>query len=885
MKTKAKIALLVTVVATMLFACSTEKNTWINRNYHGLTAHYNGYYNANDLIDKGIMSYRDGRIESYYDLLPIDPVPDEKEVAGMYPAIDTAIVKCKKVILNHSMPSNDRPALKKDEHNKWIDENWTTIGIASYYRRDYEGAMKSFKYVRKFYTNDPSLYVGELWMAKTNIATGKYTEAKFNLDNLDKAIVREAEMKKEKPAKKSKIPGKKKASKEDEIAKVPKSIRFDLEKTKAQLALIKDDKDNAIVFLEESLKHARFHDDKARVHFILGQLYAEKGENASAEEHFTRVVKGRAKFELAFNARLKRAFLGSGPKVQKDLTKMLKDPKNAEYKDQIYYALAEIAFKDGNDELAIERLHNSAFYSTNNSRQKGMAYERLADYKFAKREYVSAQKYYDSCAQVIKETYPNAEGIRGKAQNLAKLVVAVETASREDSLQRIAAMDEGDRENFIKAEIKRIKEEEAERKRKEEERLRELQANQNTLVNDNGNGAKWYWNNDKAKREGFDEFKRLWGQREDEDDWRRSQKIPNANFDPNNPEAQDSTNAVVVVEDTLTVEMMLANVPLTDSMMALSNARLMKAYFDAGRIYNEQLNEPVFAKGMFESAVAKNLMTDPHDLLSAFQLYKLTQEKDAAQAEVHKQYILTHYPNSDFANYLRDPEYFRKKKERDALAVQEYVTVLERYERRLFYPVITKADQVIDGEKDNIYRAKYMLLKAMCQGELEKDKTKLLPVLEMLVAEYPESEEAVRGREMINIIKNGYSENISADFSSKSVYKFREKTKMRVIIILPERVTTTTAINRVSNFNKEFFGLDPLEIDTKLLGLNQSVITVKEFDNEIKASTYITAFQNTKKHLLDLTEAKIYIISKENMATLFQRTDLVEFEKFYKEYY
>ena len=71
------------------------------------------------------------------------------------------------------MPSNDRPAKKKEEHNRWIDENWTTIGIASFYRRDYEGAMKSFEYVRKFYKNDPSLFVGQLWMAKNEHCAGQ----------------------------------------------------------------------------------------------------------------------------------------------------------------------------------------------------------------------------------------------------------------------------------------------------------------------------------------------------------------------------------------------------------------------------------------------------------------------------------------------------------------------------------------------------------------------------------------------------------------------------------------------------------------------------------------------------------------------------------------
>lgn len=886
MKTKAQIAGILALISIALVACDVNKNTWVNRNYHSLTAHYNGYYNANELIDQGLNDYRQGRVENYYELLPIDPVPDEKEVIGMYPAIDTAIVKCTKVIRNHSMPSNDRPSRKKEEHNRWIDENWTTIGIASYYRRDYEKAMKSFRYVRKFYDNDPSLYVGELWMAKTNIATGNLTDAKFNLDNLDKAIAAEEARKEEKPdKKKSKIPSKKKKSKEDEIAKFPKEIRFDLEKTKANLALVRGEKEEAIGFLETSLEHARYKDNKARVHFILGQLYAEKGESEKAREHFTRVIKGRARFEMSFNARLQRAFLSSGEKVRKELNKMLKDPKNAEYKDQIYYALAEVEFKEGNDEKAISNLHQSAFYSTNNTRQKGMAYERLGDYNFERREYVDAQKYYDSCANVITDNYPNAEGIRGKAQNLAKLVVAVETANREDSLQRIAQMGEDQRTEFLENLIKKIKKDEEERKKREAERLRELQQNQSAFAANNGGGSKWYWNNDKARQEGYEEFRRLWGQRENEDNWRRSQKVEIAGDFGTGTQEETGGDSVVVAEDTLTVEHLMSFLPLNDSLMALSNARLMKAYFDAGRIYNEQLNEPNLAKVQFQSALNKNLMEDPHDLLSAFQMYQLSIESDAVTANAQKNYILTNYPNSDFANYLRDPEYFVKKKERDALAVEEYVKVLDRYDRRLFYPVMTKADKVINEEKDNIFRSKYMLLKAMCLGETEKDKTKLLPVLEMLVAEYPDTPEAARGQEMINIIKNGYSTNNPADFSSGSVFKFDEKAKMRVMVFLPPGVATATAINRISSFNKEYFKLEGLELDSKLYTQEQGIILVKEFEDEIKASSYITAFKNTQKHLLNLSEAKIYMISKENMQTLFQKQNLPEFEKFYEEYY
>lgn len=350
------------IVSVIITSCSTEKNTFLSRSYHGMTAKYNGYFNATELIRLSLLDFRANAEEDYYEILPIELVPDENEVIGMYPSIDTAISKCLKVIRNHSMPSNDRPSRKKDEHNAWIDENWTEVGKAYYYRRDYEGALKSFEFVRKFYHNDPSLYIGQMWMAKTYLATGDLTKAKLELDKLDKVLKEEEERKHEKKKKsKSKRRRKKKKKKEDEIAKFPKKIHFEFECTKADLALQNKEVDKAIEYLEESLNYAKKSIDKARVNFILGQLYELNGRNQDAADHYKVVLKKNAKYPMQFNARLKRAFLRSDGKPKKQLYKMLKDAKNAPYKDQIYYALANIEFREGNEVKGIEYLHQCAF--------------------------------------------------------------------------------------------------------------------------------------------------------------------------------------------------------------------------------------------------------------------------------------------------------------------------------------------------------------------------------------------------------------------------------------------------------------------------------------------------------------------------------------------
>lgn len=874
------------LIILIIVSCSTENNTFINRTYHGTTARYNGYFNANELIRLGITSYRTTLKEDYYDLLPIDPLPNEKDVLSLYPAIDTAIVKCTKVIQNHSMPSNDRPSKKKEEHNPWIDENWLTVGKASFYRRDYDAALKNFRFIKKFYKNDPTLYKAELWIAKTNIELKKYTEAGFNLEKLDKAIEEEEARKKATKLVK-RITNKfilSKKKKEGEPAKFPKKIKFDLQKTKAELALKTNNKEDAITFLKESLKFAKKKQDKARVNFILGQLLESVNNREEAKYHYSRVLKYNSNYDLIFAAKIKRAFMGGSLKLRKELMKMLRDPKNAEFKDQIYYALADMELQNGNIEEGKVNLTLSAFYSTTNTRQKGMAYEKLGNMSFSERNYVTAQKYYDSCANVINDAYPNAEGIRIKVVKLADLVKAVETAYFEDSVQRIAQLSEKDRIAFIENVIVETKKAIEIRKKQEARRLLELQKNKG--AEQSGGGVNnWYWNNAKLKASGYDEFRRLWGSdRENEDDWRRSQKIVVATFTENDSIPIDSVIVKKEVKDTLTVDYLIKRIPLTDSLFAASQQKMVEAYYNAGIIYKDQLNEKSLAETQFLTVLDKTF-ENPFTLLSAFQLYKLFEEKEENKANEYKNYILDNYPNSDYANFLRDPDYFIKKKELDKIALDEYLLVLERYNNELYPLVILKANNIINNETENIFRPKYILLKAMSIGMTSEDKSKMKPVLELIVQNYPKTEESERALELLSIIEKGVSENKEVDFTKKSIYEYNENDSYYLLIFLDEKQNSNNEKGNVVDFDREFFSRLKLKVSSKIFGGSQNVIFVEEFENQEIVQEYLSTFKSTRKHITKLHNNTIIIISKKNLKTLFETQNLSEYETFSIQYF
>ena len=872
----------------VLIACDPAKNSAVNRFYHSTTSHYNGYFNANLLLDQALSDYRRNVVEDYYTLLPLQNYPDTGAVKNLYPAIDTAIAKCTKVIQNHSMPGSARPSRKKEENNNYIDENWTTVGRASYIRRDYEQAMKNFMFIKKFYTNDESNFVGELWMAKTNLVLGKYTEAGFNLDILDQALISEKEAAKQKMFKnfiKNLKKSKKEKEKEDELATLPKEIYPEMYLTKAELNLIRGEKEEAIINLNLAARHIRRKADKARVYFILGQLNEDGGNAPAAIANYTKVLQSSAPYEMAFSARLKRAFLGGSDKLIKDLNKMLDDPKNVEFKDQIYYALANIELSKRNEPQAVHYLTEAAFYSTTNSRQKGMAYEKMGDLRFAKKDYIPAQKYYDSCGRVINDKYPNAGAIRNKAAKLSELVQAVELAQFEDSVQRIAAMSESDQLTYLEEVGKTLKAREDEYKKREAEKLIALQKNQNAF-NQNQSGSKFIFTNAKARAEGFEDFKRLWGDRTNEDDWRRSDKIVIATFtDENGKEVPvDSIEVLDEYTDPYSIEALSKNIPKGDSSILASQNRLVKSRYAAGIIYKDQLNEAELATDQFTAVVEKDFETD-YKAMSAFQMYRMNETSNRSKADVHKSYILNYYPNSDYACYLRDPDCFVKKKEYEVKAQRDYVYTLSRYSQGLYYPALISAEEVLLNEPENEYRSKYMLLKAMCQGKLNSEKTTLLPNLNLIVKEFPKTPEAIRAKEMIDIIKNGFSKFEPVDLTEKPLFTYDDQLEHYVLIFIPKGDNSSLSKNKIVDFNKEFYSRAKLRVSSKIFGDVQSIVVIDKFENDLEAKEYIRTFKATRKHLMDLQGAKTTLITQPNLKTLFETQKLREYEMFCEEYY
>src|SRR5690606_19336275 len=154
-------------------------------------------------------------------------------------------------------------------------------------------------------------------------------------------------------------------------------------------------------------------------------------------------IKRNPDYTLAFEARinLAKAFdanQGDSKQILKILNKMLRDEKNEEYQDRIYYALAEIALKENRHEDAIELLQKSVAVSTVNKSQQATSALLVAGLLFDRLKYVPAQAYYDTAVSALPLDYPGYDSINNRAGVLQELVENLVIVQTQDSLLRLA---------------------------------------------------------------------------------------------------------------------------------------------------------------------------------------------------------------------------------------------------------------------------------------------------------------------------------------------------------------------------------------------------------------------------------------------------------------
>ncbi len=868
---------------TGLASCSTEKNTLFTRSYHNLTAHYNIYFNGRESFESGVQRAASTFEENYSRILPFFYYTDESVSQSVTPQMKRTLEKGAKVISYHSITA--KPDLKrgvqtdkqkdfynKKEYNKWMDENYVLIGKAYMYQQQYLVAVETFRKVISDYPNEPTKYEAFIWLARAYNELGEYRESLKILNLLEN---------------------------EEEL---PKEYFQEFWVTYADFFVKQDNYDAAIPMLKRSLDYTKDKSKKKRYTYILAQLYQDNDQNNKALDTYKKVVRMNPPYEMTFNAKINMAasFEGGtrqGREIRSILQKMLKDDKNIEYRDQIYYALGNIALKEGETGEAIDYYEKSAEMSVQNKFQKALTYKALASLYYERPDYSLAQAYYDSTMQNADEEFENLIEIKNKAGNLSKLVRHLVVYEFEDSVQNLAMMPEDERIEAIDKIIENI------RKNEEEQRAREAEGQLNmqyamgaSAQSGSGNtGAgsegKWYFYNLNAKGFGQPEFRMKWGDRELEDNWRRKSK-QKLDIDITSEEVPQEdlidSSAEQTIMSNKTREFYLQNIPLSDSAMSISESRLEVALYNIGLVYRNDLHDLGEAKKSFDELVER-FPDGEFTLLGYYELYEIAlEENNPQEAERYKNIIIRRYPENPRAKILKNPEYARKLLEEQNRMNVIYEQTYDSYKSGDYHSVISRVNTITEENPDHKLVPKFRLLRALSLGKTDGEDV-LKTELESIQADYPDTESGRYAGELVGYLLAAVPELKIADTKeeAKEIYNYTEQGPFFFVISVDE-ITEANQVNfNMINFNLDNYNQLNLGIQKETIN-NTILIIVNQFKDLDAANRYLESVEKNADLVFDdvnREKVKVFLISEENMDTLLRDKDALKYKLFYEEYY
>lgn len=859
----------------MLFsgACSNTKDTRLSRLFHNTTSHYNGYYHARLKIKEGVDKLAEQHEDKYDRILKMYRYADATKAKSIYPLMDEAIKKLSTVITRHTIL--DKSGNEKPDSEKWIDDNWLVYGQAEFYKHDYFAALETFEFVEATYRNSPTRHLASLWIMKTYLELTQLNEAESKLDYLRNT--------KDFPAKN----------------------RGEMYAVFADYYLQVRNFPKAIDYLNKAIESAKERQDKVRFLFILGQVYQKQGELTKAFDTYTRCIKKNPKYEMEFNARINRARCFSPDQkkainIKQELLKMEKDPKNKEYLDQVYYALASIAQKEKDEIAAIYYLDKSIKASIGNTSQKAQTYLELGKIYLSHPEYRKAQMYYDSCVTYISQDHPDYEIVVNKRNSLSRLIRFLNTINREDSLQQVAKLSSAE----LESRVDDLLQQEEAQKQKELEKANEPQGEQifgnKTGVPQASTGS-WYFYNPSTISFGLNDFLKKWGNRKLEDNWRRSQKEQEFT---GSEEFQGAGKKAPVVDSAAAREAQEAraarkqelkgNLPTTPELVEKSNNKIIEAYYNAGLIYKDQLSDNKASINMFEELL-RRFPTCKYEVQSYYHLYRLYAATGNAQkSEYYKNLILNDHGDTEYAELIRNPNYGADKAKEKSKLELYYEETYRKFLNGEYTTVIDRREEALKQFPENVLMPKFDLLKALSIG-----RTRSIGMfqnsLQDIVRNHSDDPVKDRAQEILDYIESLSGQKaeeietaLTADSVPKSKYRYNPDTTHFLLVIFP--ISGMNAVDlqkKITDYNNKYFGLKGYSTTNLVLDNKNQSILIRNFVNKEEAVTYSTGMNNNDEVYGNINPDRYQqiLISQANYATLMKDRKLSEYLDFYQQFY
>ncbi len=740
-----------------------KKFTLPRRLIQNTVTHYNFFFNANnklnDVLEKAKTSFQD----DYSQLLPfynysLDVTAQDSIL------LDSISYKSSTAIALH------------DLRNDWIDNMYMLWGTSYYLQKEFDSAYLMFQFInyafapkekdgyykaigsnrdgntafsistleknslpRKIFTEPPSRNDAFIWQIRNFLAQDQYAEAASLIVTL-----------RNDPA-------------------FPKRLQNDLDEVQAFWFYKQNMWDSAATHLVKALDNATNKQEKARWEYLIAQLYELSGHYKESEKYYTKVSSHTTDPIMDIYARLLAIRVnrdGGDKAVEKnvaELLKMAKRDKYQDYRDIIYYMAGQMQLEGNNTEEAMKLMLKSTKYASNNPSQRNKAFLQLAELAFEKKQYRQAYNYYDSM-RLDDPSLKNAEELQARKKMLGGLASNIEIIERQDSLQRIAALPEDERKDFVKKLVKQLRKSQGLKDEPTPQAGSPFAIPTTPVlfptVQPKG---EWYFYNTASRTRGQNDFKIKWGNRPNADNWRRSAAL--SGMLP----GQVSPNQPVIIQQgiqgstpDLSFERMYANLPLAADQLKSSNDSLMAAMFALGKIYVQEIEDCNAGTQTFEQLRNRFPKFEPMDEVLFNLYYCYNKNGETTRAAEIKKLMSEKYNSSNFTTIVntgKNPKSMSANPE----ATRAYEKIYDLFIEGNFEQAIAEKRSADNLYGKNYWTPQLLYIEAVYYIKQRNDST-ARGVLNALINQFPNTSMAARATNLLDVL--GRRDQIERELSN-----------------------------------------------------------------------------------------------------------------------
>lgn len=830
-----------------------------------MTSLFNGYYNGERKWREGVKE-----INETFQVAPSGYIPvmfhgteeDSKTYSNYF---DEAIKKCEVVLFKHP-------------NSNWKDNCRFLMGRSNYYKRNFILARQNLEWIVKNEPDSKLMPEVYLWLVKTHYAMGNEATAKKMMEEKLKGV------------------------------ELSKQDIGELALFKAQMALEAEDYVTVIEILEKNMKNIKGKLNKARVHFLLGQIYADQGRLGRSYDHFKKVTKINADYQLIFNAKIRIAKLfinhadGESDNIQitKMLNKMLRDEKNLDFLDQIYFELAMLDLKKEDRPGAIQNLKYSIQTNTSNERQKALSYYHIGQiYFYDLKDFTMAQAYYDSASQSITEDAPEYDEISSISATLREYIDYVNTIHYQDSMIALAKLSPEQLEKQIDKVIADEKRREQERMRREMEELDQMRDPNlfNQMGNDQGGnrgnrgGSGFYFDDPQRISNGKLEFERIWGRRKNEDNWRRKYKnIQLANATEEETEPIDEE----LVEKFGDKAKYYKDVPENEDEVEAARQKVVQAMYGLGQVYQNKLNIADSAIATFKKLV-RRFPDDPYALKSQYALFNIYSTVDPYIAEQYKAKICGNYPRSIYCKLCNKEDITEDLAKEFEEFNSAYTALYSTFREKDYATCLDFSSFIMTKWSTAPEMPKVLYIRGLSFGYLGKQDS-MVTTYRYLIKNFPGTEQAKIARGTLARLEKGESGNNTGSTNPRSedgnnprleeespagednpayagfTPDKRANEKVYVVMLVKkDNIQSQEVQMAVNEFNKKFYASDNLTVSIFFYKKTHHLAYVSQFEdfNAAKGYTTLALKQEGIQNILKDPGDRVVFITPQNFRTAY----------------